>query len=76
MESFPPAIKWCYALMDVAHEHFTSETNKFPIVLMTFAGKHFSMGRMIAIVSCIARSGMGQIVDCHMRCRLAVCKQV
>ena len=36
--------------MDVAHEHFKGEKNQFPIVLMTFAGKHFSMGIVVAIV--------------------------
>ena len=61
--------------MDFAHEHFTSEKSQLPIVLMTFEGKHFSMVRAIARVSCIARRGMLQIVNGHMRWRLEVGKQ-
>ena len=61
--------------MDFAYEHFTSENNQLPIVLMPFAGKHFSMGRVIARVSCIALLGRAEIVSGHMRCRLAVGKQ-
>ena len=75
VKSFPPNIQLYWAWMDFAHEHFTSEKSQLPIVLMTFEGKHFSMARVIARVSCIARRGVSQIVNGHMRWRLDVGKQ-
>jgi len=75
-ESLPSNIKLYSALLVLAHEHLTSETTQMPIVLMTFGGKHFSLARVIARVSCIARWGMAQVVNGHMRCRLAVCKRL